>query len=58
LYFNNKVVVLPVACQQDGVVLEYASQKLKDDDEVLLAACGRWGCPLSMFASDRLKDEI
>ena len=52
---NNKEFVLS-AVRQKGWVLEYASERLKDDKEVVLTAVKKDGNALC-FASERLKDD-
>jgi hypothetical protein len=43
-----------VACRQDGTALEYASDTLKANKEVVLAACRQCGLTLQ-YAPDELK---
>ena len=45
-----------MAVNQSGYALEYASDRLKDNQEVVLAAVSQNGHALK-FASDRFKDK-
>jgi hypothetical protein len=50
--------VVLAACDRNGWALEYASAALKDDREVVLAACNQdWNGRALMYASDAMKDD-
>ena len=53
--YTTKEEALP-AVTQDGHALNYASERLKDDKDVVLAAVTQYGHALS-YASERLKDD-
>lgn len=54
---NDSLELVKEAVSKNGRLLEYASERLKDDKDVVLAAVSQNGNALK-YASERLKDEL